>query len=131
MLRYLWVAIGGALGSVARYGCSGLVSSLAGGTFPFGTLVVNVSGAVLIGFLAALSLPEGRVLLSPSARLFAMTGICGGYTTFSTFSLETFNLMRDGEWLQAGANMLFSVMLCLIAVAIGYIAGMRFTRGGA
>jgi CrcB protein len=130
-MPYVWVAIGGALGSVARYGCSGFVGRLAGATFPFGTMVVNVTGAILIGFLAALSVPEGRVLLPPSARLFTMTGICGGYTTFSTFSLETFNLLRDGDWFRAGANVLFSVMLCLVAVMIGYIAGMRVTRGGA
>jgi len=130
-MPYFWVALGGALGSVARYGCSGFVARLAGGAFPFGTMVVNVTGAVLIGFLAALSIPEGRVLLPPSARIFTMTGICGGYTTFSTFSLETFNLMRDGEWLRASANILLSVILCLLAVVIGYIAGMKVTRPGA
>jgi len=130
-MPYFWVALGGALGSVARYGCSGFVARMAGGAFPFGTMVVNVTGAVLIGFLAALSIPEGRVLLPPSARIFTMTGICGGYTTFSTFSLETFNLMRDGEWLRASANILLSVILCLLAVVIGYIAGMKVTRAGA
>src|SRR6185437_1973360 len=96
-MAYLWVALGGALGSVARYGVSGWAGRLAGGIFPYGTMTVNVTGAILIGILAALSLPEGRVLLPPSGRLFAMTGICCGYTTFSTFSLETVNLMRDGE----------------------------------
>ncbi len=130
-MQYVWVAFGGALGSMARYGMSGWVSRLADGAFPFGTMVVNVTGAVLIGFLAALSLPDGRVLLPPSARLFAMTGICGGYTTFSTFSLETFNLIRDGELIQASANVLFSVVLCLIGVALGYVLGLRITRGGA
>jgi CrcB protein len=130
LIPYLWVAIGGALGSVARYACSGAVARLAGSAFPFGTMAVNVSGALLIGLLAALSLPEGRTPLSPSARLFAMTGICGGYTTFSTFSLETFNLMRDREWLQAGANVVFSVVLCLIAVWLGYLSGLMFNRGG-
>jgi len=130
-MPYVWVALGGALGSVARYGCSGFFTRLAGGTFPLGTMVVNVTGAILIGFLAAMSMPEGRVLLAPSARLFTMTGICGGYTTFSTFSLETFNLLRDGDWFRAGANVLFSVMLCLVAVMIGYIVGIKVTRGGA
>ena len=130
-MPYLWVEIGGALGSVARYACSGAVARLAAGAFPFGTMVVNVSGALLIGFLAALSIPEGRTLLPPSARLFTMTGICGGYTTFSTFSLETFNLMRDREWLQAGANVGLSVVLCLIAVGLGYAAGLTLNRGGA
>lgn len=130
-MQYLWVALGGALGSMARYGISGWVSRLAEGAFPFGTMAVNVTGAMLIGVLAAMSLPDGRVLLRPSARLFAMTGICGGYTTFSTFSLETFNLMRDGEMLQAGANALFSVVLCLIGVALGYALGLRITQGGA
>lgn len=130
-MPYVWVALGGALGSVARYGCSGVVSRLTDGAFPFGTMVVNVTGAILIGFLAALSVTEGRLLVPPSVRLFTMTGICGGYTTFSTFSLETFNLLRDGEWLRAGANVLLSVMFCLLAVMIGYIAGMKVTRGGA
>lgn len=129
-MPYIWVALGGALGSVARYGCNGFVTRLTGGTFPFGTLVVNVTGAILIGFLAALSVPEGRVLLPPSARLFTMSGICGGYTTFSTFSLETFNLLRAGEWIRAGTNVLFSVILCLLAVMLGYVAGMKITRGG-
>jgi len=130
-MPYLWVAIGGAFGSVARYACSGAVARMAGGAFPFGTMVVNVTGALLIGLLAALSIPEGRTLLPPSARLFTMTGICGGYTTFSTFSLETFNLMRDREWLQAGANVAFSIVLCLFAVWLGYAAGLKLNRSGA
>ena len=129
-MPYVWVALGGALGSVARYACSAAVSRAVGGIFPYGTMVVNVSGAILIGFLAALSLPEGRVLLPASARLFTMTGICGGYTTFSTFSLETFNLLRDGEWLRASANVLFSVAFCLLAVVVGYAMGAKVTRGG-
>ena len=128
-MPYFWIAIGGALGSMARYGCSGLIARLTGGMFPYGTLVVNVSGAVLIGFLAAMSVPEGRMFLPPSARLFTMTGICGGYTTFSTFSLETLNLLRDGEWQSAPANIVFSVLLSLIAVWIGYAAALRMNIG--
>jgi CrcB protein len=128
LIAYTWVAIGGAIGSMARYGCGGLVARIAGGTFPFGTIVVNVTGAVIIGFFAALSLPEGRILLPPSVRLFVMTGICGGYTTFSSFSLETFNLMRDGEWLWVLANIAGSVALCLIAVWLGYIGALTLSR---
>jgi CrcB protein len=129
-MAYLWIAIGGALGSMARYGCSGWVARLTGGVFPYGTLVVNTSGALVIGFFAAMSLSEGRYLIPPSTRLFVMTGICGGYTTFSTFSLETLNLMRDGEWSQAFGNIVGSVVLSLLAVWLGYIAALKLnTRG--
>jgi fluoride exporter len=96
MLAYLWVALGGALGSVSRYWLSGVVAARWGETFPWGTLVVNVTGSVLIGFLSALGLPEGRWLAPPGVRLFFMVGVCGGYTTFSSFSLQTLNLLRDG-----------------------------------
>jgi CrcB protein len=129
-MAYLWIAIGGALGSMARYGCSGWVARLTGGLFPYGTLVVNASGALVIGFFAAMSLPEGRVMIPPPARLFVMVGICGGYTTFSTFSLETLNLMRDGEWSRAFGNVVGSVLLSLLAVWLGYVAALKLnTRG--
>jgi CrcB protein len=129
-MAYLWVAIGGALGSMARYGCGGWVARLTGGVFPYGTLVVNTSGALVIGVFAAMSLPEGRFLVPPSTRLFVMTGICGGYTTFSTFSLETLNLMRDGEWSRALGNIVGSVVLSLFAVWLGYFAALKLnTRG--
>ena len=127
MLAYLWVAIGGALGSVARFGVNGFISQRAA-AFPWGTLAVNVSGSLLIGFLGALTAPEGR--LNPQARAFAvqfvMIGICGGYTTFSSFSLQTLNLVRDGEWLYAGGNVLLSVILCLAGVWLGYALGTTF-----
>ena len=125
MLAYLWVAIGGALGSVARYGIGGLVSEKLGQTFPWGTIFVNVSGSFVIGFLGALTIPEGR--LNPQSRVFAtqflITGLCGGYTTFSSFSLQTLNLLRDGEWLYAGGNVLLSVCLCMVAVWLGFLLG--------
>jgi CrcB protein len=127
-MAYLWVAIGGALGSMARYGCSDLVARLTGSGLPIGTLVVNISGAVLIGFFAGLSAPEGRLLLPVPARVFLMTGICGGYTTFSTFSLETLNLLSDGEWAWAIANIVGSVTLCLVGVGLGYAAGLELNR---
>ena len=128
-MPYLWVAIGGALGSMARYGASGLVARLSGSTFPFGTMAVNVSGAIVIGFFAGLSIPESRLLIPAGVRIFVMTGICGGYTTFSTFSLETLNLMRDGEWAWALANVTLSVALCLIAAWMGFVLALEV--GGA
>lgn len=125
MLAYLWVAIGGAIGSMARFGIGGLVSQKVGESFPSGTLAVNIAGSFIIGFLGALTSSEGR--LSSQTRVFAtqclMTGVCGGFTTFSSFSLQTLNLLRDGEWLYAGGNVLLSVVLCLIAVWLGYMLG--------
>ena len=131
LMTYLLVAIGGALGSIARYGFSGIVARAAGGTFPFGTLFVNVTGALIIGFIAAMSLTEGRFLVPPPARIFLMTGFCGGYTTFSTFSLETFNLMREGDWMRAGGNVALSVALCILAVWLGFAAAAGLNRAGA
>jgi CrcB protein len=131
MLAYLWVAIGGALGSVSRYWISGLVASRVGETFPWGTIAVNVTGSFAIGFLAALTETESRTLASPGFRQFFMIGICGGYTTFSSFSLETFRRLQDGEWLYAGGNVILSVVLCLIAVWLGYLLGaaVNSTKG--
>ena len=119
---YIAIAIGGALGSVARYFLSGVVANAFGETFPWGTLVINVTGSFVIGFFATLTGPDGRVFVGTNARQFVMTGICGGYTTFSSFSLQTLNLTRDGEWLYAGGNVTASVILCLIAVWLGHLA---------
>ena len=121
MESYIWVALGGALGTTGRYWLSGLVARLIGETFPWGTLVINVTGSLLIGFIAALTGPDGRVFVGSTARQFMMIGICGGYTTFSSFSLQTLNLANDGEWLYAGANVVSSVLLCLVAVWGGYM----------
>jgi CrcB protein len=121
MESLLWITIGGAIGTAGRYLLSGLVASLVGETFPFGTLLVNVTGSFVIGFFAALTGPDGRLYVGSTARQFVMTGICGGYTTFSSFSLQTLDLMHDGEWAYAGANIGLSVLLCLLAVWIGYM----------
>jgi CrcB protein len=121
-MTYLWVAVGGALGSVARFWCSGLVARTVGGTFPWGTMVVNVVGSFIIGFVATLTGPDGRLLVAPDIRQFVMVGFCGGYTTFSSFSLQTLTLARDSEWLQVGGNVLLSVALCLASVWLGHVA---------
>ena len=128
MGTYLWIALGGALGSVARYGLSSLIAARFGELFPWGTLIVNISGCFVIGFFAGLTGPDGRVMVSPDLRTFVTVGICGGYTTFSSFSLQTLNLLRDREWLYAGGNVVLSVVLCLAAVALGYGLGLVFNN---
>jgi fluoride exporter len=121
MESYIWIAIGGALGSVARYWCSGIAARLIGETFPWGTLIVNVAGSFVIGFFATLTGPDGRMFVGSTARQFVMIGLCGGFTTFSSFSIQTLELVHDGEWLQAGVNIAASVILCLLAVWLGHI----------
>ena len=118
---YIWIAVGSALGGMARYFCSGLTARLIGETFPWGTVVVNVVGSFIIGFFATFTGPDGRVYASSTARQFLMTGFCGGYTTFSSFSLQTLNLMNDGEWFRAGGNIGVSVVCCMMAVWAGYL----------
>ncbi len=121
MESYIWVAVGGALGTTGRYWLSGLVAQTIGETFPWGTLIINVTGSFVIGFFAALTGPDGRLFVGSTSRQFVMIGIRGGYTTFSSFSLQTLNLMNDGEWLYASANIVLSVALSLIAVWAGYM----------
>ena len=123
MSTYLWIALGGALGSVARYGCSSLIASLFGETFPLGTLLINILGSFVIGVFAALTGPDGRVMVSGDIRQFVTIGLCGGYTTFSSFSYQTLALAQDGEYLRAGANVVASVVFCLLAVWLGVVAG--------
>jgi fluoride exporter len=121
---YLWIALGGALGSIGRYWCSGVAARLVGETFPWGTLFVNVTGSFLIGFFATLTGPDGRIFAGSTTRQFVMLGLFGGFTTFSSFSLQTLNLVQDGELLQAGGNIIGSVLLCLIAVWLGHIVAL-------
>jgi len=128
MLEYFWIAIGGALGSVSRFWVSGLVARRMGEIFPFGTLAVNITGCFIIGFFATLTDANGRFLVSPTFRQFFMVGVCGGYTTFSSFSLQTLNLARDGEWLAASLNAVLSLVACLFAVWAGHLAAMAINR---
>jgi CrcB protein len=124
----LVVAVGGAIGSVCRYWCSGLVARAFGETFPWGTLVVNVSGSFLIGLVAVVTGPDGRLLWSAAARQHVMVGLLGGFTTFSSFSLQTLSLLEDGEWPAAAANIALSVTLCLLGAWLGALCGALINR---
>jgi CrcB protein len=124
MLDYILVMAGGALGTGARFWLSRFVAERGGELFPLGTLVVNVTGSFAIGFIAAFTDPEGSFLVSPRLREFFMIGVCGGYTTFSSFSLQTLDLVRDGDWLKAGLNTLLSFVCCLLAVWLGRILAL-------
>ncbi|MSU62870.1 MAG: fluoride efflux transporter CrcB [Pedosphaera sp.] len=130
-MSYFWIFLGGGLGSIARFAGSGFIARHFGETFPWGTLLVNVTGSFVIGCFAALTETDGRWLVAPSVRQFVMIGVCGGYTTFSSFSLQTLALARDGEWFKAGANALLSFVLCMVAVWLGHLLAANFnsTKG--
>ena len=119
--RTLLVGIGGFIGSVARYWISGLVQGATGPSFPFGTLAVNVLGGFLAGLVIALSLERG--LIAPHLRLLLAVGICGGFTTMSTFSYETVELLREGELLAGFWNVAATVTVCCVAVWLGSLMG--------
>ena len=126
MGSYFWIAVGSALGGMARFWFSGFVANRVGETFPFGrSLFINVLGSFVIGFFAALTGPDGRYLMGTVSRQFVMIGICGGFTTFSSFSLQTLNLANEGEWLYAGLNIVSSFVLCLLAVWMGHAAAVN------
>ena len=122
------MALGAALGGALRYWCYGAAARLGAELFPWGTLFVNVAGSALIGFFATLTGADGRLLVSPEARVFVMAGFCGGFTTFSTFSLETLRLMEDRQWLHASANVAASVFLCLAGVWLGHVLAVRLNE---
>jgi fluoride exporter len=124
----LAVALGGALGSLGRYWIAELFAALGVLAFPWATLFANVTGSFLIGFIATLTGPDGRLLVAPELRQFWMVGICGGYTTFSSFSLQTLTLAQGGEWARAGLNVVLSVSLCLFAVWLGHLAAAALNR---
>ena len=128
MGMYLAVALGGALGTIGRYLVSGVVANAFGETFPWGTLIINVSGSFVIGFFATLTAPDGRVMVSGTTRQFVMVGLCGGYTTFSSFSLQTLNLLRGGEFVPAAGNMVGSVVFCMIGVWLGAISAAAINQ---
>jgi CrcB protein len=122
-VTYVWVAIGSALGGMARYWMASAVA-VTGPAFPWGTILINILGSFIIGLFATLTGVDGRWPAPFDARAFVMTGICGGFTTFSAFSLQTLDLAREGRWLPAAGNIALSLALCLAAVAFGHFAAV-------
>ncbi len=125
---WIWVALGGALGTLCRYWLSAAVAGLFGEMFPWGTLIINITGSFIIGFFATVTDPDGTLLVKPEMRTFFMIGICGGYTTFSSFSLQTLRLAQDGQWLWAAANVVASNVGCLLAVWLGHVCAVGLRR---
>ncbi len=119
MIAYLLVAAGGAFGSVARFWVATVIGRLTGPAFPWGTILINVTGSFVIGWFGALTAAGGRYPAGNDTRAFVMAGICGGFTTFSAFSLQTVDLLRAGETARAAANVGLSVAICLAATFLG------------
>jgi CrcB protein len=120
---YLLVAVGSALGGVLRFWLSGLVAGWVGQTFPWGTLLVNVVGSFAIVLFATLTATDARLYVPGEWRQFFMVGVCGGFTTFSSFSMQTLSLAQSGEWAAVGLNVGLSVGLCLVGAWLGAVAG--------
>jgi CrcB protein len=118
-MSYVWVTIGSAIGGLLRFAITRAIPS-AGSGFPYGTVLINVIGSFVIGFFGTLTLQTGKYAASDNLRLFVMIGVCGGFTTFSSFSLQTFTLLQAGGWGRALANVVLSVVLWLGAVAAGH-----------
>jgi CrcB protein len=117
------------IGGMSRFWLSNVVAEKVGVSFPWGTIIINITGSCVIGLFYALTLPEGRLNTSRIlVSQLCMYGICGGYTTFSSFSLQTLTLMRDKQWLWAGGNVVISVVACLVAVWLGFVLGETINR---
>lgn len=121
----LFVMLGGAVGTLVRYLIS-VLTSAAPHELPWSTIAINVGGSFLIGFFGTLTLASGRFPVSENTRLLVMVGVCGGFTTFSSFSLQTFDLLRNGYALRAAVNVIGSVVLCICAVALGHAIAAHF-----
>ncbi len=130
MSAYVWVVLGSALGGLLRFSLTRLTPGW-NATLPWSTIAINILGSFAIGYFGSLTLAGGRFAVSDNIRLFAMVGVCGGFTTFSSFSLQTFDLLRSGSWPRALLNMGLSVLLCLLAVAVGHKLGERGAVGTA
>jgi fluoride exporter len=123
MGAWIAVAVGGALGSVARFWLAGAMTALTGPRFPWGTLLINVLGSFVIGLVAGITLTPARVGMHPDIRIFLMTGVCGGFTTFSAFSLQTLELLQTGDVVPAFGYAIGSVVLCVVATYCGWLLG--------
>jgi len=121
MIKFVNLVIGGAAGTVARYLLGGAVYRFMGTSFPYGTLVVNISGCFILGILAALS--DKKFMLNPDARLLLMIGFCGAFTTFSTLIFETDNLVRNGQMIRAFGNVFASIILGFLLFRLGTFIG--------
>jgi len=122
-VNYLWIAIGAVIGASARFFVSSYVARHISAVFPYGTLLINIMGSLVLGFFLVYS--SERVLLDPRWRLLVAVGFCGSYTTFSSYAFESFALMEQGQWLLMGLNVVGSNALCLAAV----LAGAALARG--
>lgn len=118
-MNYLWIAVGAVAGAAARYFLSGLIARNFSTVFPYGTLLVNVTGSLVLGFFLIYS--TERVLLDPRWRLLVAVGFCGSYTTFSSYAFESIALMEQGQWLLFATNLIASNLLCLAGVLAGAV----------
>lgn len=128
MQATIMVALGGAIGSVARYWLALLMLPVSR-DLPWGTIVINIVGSFAISFFGALTLEQGRFAVPEIWRLAFMVGVCGGFTTFSSFSLQTLDLLRAGQPGRALLNIGISVIVCLIAVWLGFLAAQQINSG--
>ena len=123
MKALIFIAMGGAIGALLRYGASLSVYSFMGRGFPYGTLFVNVTGPLLMGLLSVMMLE--RFNIGPEWRAAVLVGVLGSFTTFSTFSIETLNLLEQGDVMRAVTNIVLSVLVCLVAVWFGVLIGRQ------
>lgn len=117
----LYVAFGGAIGTLARFWIAQLFTDLLGPDFPWGTVFINITGCFVIGAFGFLTGPDDRFPVSHTIRQMVIVGFCGGYTTFSSFSLQTLNMLQKGAWGQALFHIMLSVVMCMLAVWAGYL----------
>ncbi|MDT7935316.1 MAG: fluoride efflux transporter CrcB [Sphingomonadaceae bacterium] len=128
MLTYAWIAAGGAIGTLFRYQINLFFTARLGEAMPWGTIIINITGSFIIGLFAALTETGGRLPVPPDIRAFILVGFCGGYTTFSSFSLQTLALLQAGEPGRALGNVLLSVAVCLLAVWLGFVGPAAIAR---